>query len=192
VSRLEVDRPNQQGQRRQWLATNGRYWNQDQSSILRRRKMQACRVLWVFVVSQIAEIREGAKVVPVQRGAAANYYHWARRSLARPSVYPGLTGGESLSRITRCEVKGGSVPSNIHRHIPNTLSHQLIRRIPRSLYYSQYHLVDTITRPQRIPTMSPVATKQSHPTGSTKKLSSEQVIHLEHEHSAHNYHPLPV
>jgi hypothetical protein len=104
----------------------------------------------------------------------------------------GIDGGESLSRITRCEVKGGSVPSNIHRHIPNTLSHQLIRRIPRSLYYSQYHLVDTITRPQRIPTMSPVATKQSHPTGSTKKLSSEQVIHLEHEHSAHNYHPLPV
>jgi hypothetical protein len=47
-------------------------------------------------------------------------------------------------------------------------------------------------KPQRIATMSPVATKQSHPTGSTKKLSSEQVIHLEHEHSAHNYHPLPV
>jgi hypothetical protein len=36
---------------------------------------QAGCVLWVFVASQIAEIREGAaKVVPVQRGADAKYY----------------------------------------------------------------------------------------------------------------------
>jgi hypothetical protein len=43
---------------------------QNQSSILRRRKLVAGHVLWVFVVSQIAEIREGAaKVVPAQRGS---------------------------------------------------------------------------------------------------------------------------
>ncbi|WVQ79941.1 ornithine-oxo-acid transaminase [Cryptococcus sp. DSM 104549] len=40
--------------------------------------------------------------------------------------------------------------------------------------------------------MSPIATTASPVQDGKVKISSEEVMHLEHEYSAHNYHPLPV